>query len=122
MYLAVEHSDLVRVIGIGLLLPMTGTVNAELLSLELRTAGAVVTWRVSAEESIGRPEMLVRAAPNLSFRTLVSFMGGPEIAQRIAIVVSPAPSESIDLQLALPDMGLSTGWQTLSTLSNGQTP
>lgn len=92
-YLAVEGSQLIRVIPVGVSLHLDGGGFVEITAIELRAAGGLVLWRASNSQVLmGVPDLVVKDQNGTSYVATIAWLEGPDTARRGASAFTPAPT------------------------------
>jgi hypothetical protein len=114
--LAIAPSPLVGVVAVAGVVEIAG-LSVEVLSLELRQAGALIHWRCRADRSIGYlvPRASITDQNGTKYRTSEANGGGDERSWSGEIALVPAPPEDAMLSLVIEAFGADTrmrmpGW------------
>lgn len=101
-FVAVEGSELIRVIGLGAAVEDEG-VRVELISLELRAAGAILHWKARSVPGrmLGNAEVVVHDDQGTDFRAFQSGGGGSAEHWSGEIIIAPPPTDGSHLQIEI---------------------
>ena len=104
--LAIAPSSLVGVVAVSRVVELAG-LSVEILSLEVRQAGALIHWRCRADQSIGflAPQVSITDDRATRYRTLEAGGGGDDRSWSGQIAVVPAPPDDAMLSIVIEAFG-----------------
>jgi hypothetical protein len=104
--LAIAPSPLVGVVAVSGVIEIAG-LSVEVLSLEVRQAGALIHWRSRADRSIGflAPQVSITDDRGTKYRALEANGGGDERSWSGQIAIVPAPPDDAMLSVLIDAFG-----------------
>lgn len=104
--LAIAPSGLVGVIAVAQVAEAAG-VTIELLAIEVREAGALVTWRARADRAVGImiPQVSISDDQGTAYRAFGGSGGGDEHTWSGEIALLPFPPAGVTLDIVIERLG-----------------
>lgn len=104
--LAIAPSALVGVIPVAKVVDASG-ISVEVLSVEVREAGALIHWRCRADRAIGllMPSATVTDDRSTNYRVSTANGGGDDRSWAGEIAITPAPPSTCLLSIAFSSFG-----------------
>jgi hypothetical protein len=104
--LAIPPSRLVGVVAVAQVSEAAG-VTVEVLAIEVREAGALITWRARADRSVGIliPRVSITDDQNTDYRTFGDSGGGDGRSWSGEIALIPSPPRGVTLQIEIESLG-----------------
>jgi len=117
--LAIAPSRLVGVVAIAQVAEASG-VTVEMLAIEVREAGALITWRARADRNVGIliPRLSITDDQNTEYRAFGESGCGDERSWSGEIAVIPPPPSGVTLQIEIETLGANERMHMLGRTPN----
>ena len=121
--LAIPPSRLVGVVAVSQVAEVAG-VTVELLAIEVREGGALITWRARADRAVGLliPRVSITDDQGTEYRAFGESGGGDERCWSGEIAVIPPPPPGVTLTVDIASLGANEqmrmpGWMPMEPVS-----